>query len=479
MLLGMAFGILGTAAGTAASVGVLRVPLVAVDSRGVAVDVISRDSLEVFVNGRRAEAFSLEKLGLGSSPAEQRTVFLIFDTLSTTHLWLSKARTITERLLDAAEPGIAYILLSLEPGSGLRYVLGPSHDRAEVIRALRGKVVARRAGAGLDLDQHRFAREDGLLVGDPRTEQPRLGVMRTETDPVSRRKTQLDEQKRADLFLASLGTLNAALSGFPGSIKTIYFFSGGIASRTKYEDRSTTDPNAYAEVQTVDSLFLNSLARLADIFRTKGAVVFVINPAGAQIGKDEPGSGENQLQLLAERAGGRYLEGEPETIVRRFNEMESSFYEVVLPADEFGSDPIDIEIKSKDPGLRLIYSHRAFSSRGFDSLSRDEKMRLALDAAEGGDASKMVLRLQTAEILAKSEDNDRVQYRMRLPEIFLDSPLDVFRVWPGKGSRPALLELERVQPQGGELTVSVNKKKGYRARIVIVEPRSTAGLVVN
>jgi len=268
-------------------------------------------------------------------------------------------------------------------------------------------------------------------------------------------------------------------SFLPDSIKTIYFFSGGIATRTKYEDRSTTDPNAYAEVQTVDSLFLNSLAGLADIFKTKGAVVFVVNPAGAQVGRLEPGSGDNQLELLAERAGGRYLEGEPETIVRSLNQMESAFYEVGLPQDEYGSDPINIEIRSKDPRLRLHYGHRAFASRGFDSLSRDEKMRLALDAAEGGDASKMALRLRTAEVLAKSEDGDRVQYRLRLPEIFLDSPLDVIRVWPGKGNRPAILELDRVRPQGGELTVSIDKKKGYQARIVIVEPRSTAGLIIN
>lgn len=105
-------------------------------------------------------------------------------------------------------------------------------------------------------------------------------------------------------------------------------------------------------------------------------------------------------------------------------------------------------------------------------------MRLALDAAEGGYASRMALRLRTAELVPKSEDRERTVYRLRLPERFIDSPLDVSRVWLGKGSRPALLDLERLQPEGGELSISVEKKKGHRIRVLIVEPRSAAGLIV-
>lgn len=474
-----AVGLLAAGAWGASPAAVIRVPLVAVDSKGAAVEILGRDRLEVFANGRQIDAFSLEKRARGSFPAEQRTVFLIFDTLSTTHFYLAKAKMITEKFMDSAEPGVLYLLLTLEPGSGLRYIFGPSQDRNEVSRTLRKRVVARQASSGLDSAPRRFARDDGLLVEDPRTEQPRIGTGFTERDPVSARKTLLDEQKRGDLFLTSLGTLSTALSGFNDSIKTVYFFSGGIASRTRYQDRSTIDPNAYAEVKTVDSLFLNSLAGLADVFRTKGAVVFVINPAGAQIGKEKIDSGENQLELLAERSGGRYLEGDPDMIVRTLNEMEDAFYQIALPVEGFGIDPIDIEVRPKDPGLKLHYAHRVFPAKGFDSLSREEKMRLALDAAQGGDASKMALRLRTAELLGKSESRDRVDYRVRLPEGFLDSPLDVFRVWLGKGSRPALLDLERLRPEGGELSLPVEKKDGRRIRVVIVEPRSAAGLIIN
>ncbi len=467
------------AASARTPVEVVRVPLVAVDSRGAALKDISRDSLEVLANGRRAEAFALEKRGPGASPAKQRTVFLIFDTLSTSHLWLSKAKTITEKLLDSADPGVDYLLLSLEPGAGLRYVLGPSRDRAEVLRMLRQKIVARQGGETLDSNPHRVARDDGLLVEDPRTVQPRFGATLTEQDPISASKTKQDEHKKGELFLNSLGTINTALSGFNDSIKTVYLFSAGLAWRTQYQDRSTTNPNFRGEVQTVDTLFLTSLGSLADIFKTKGTVFFVINPAGAQIGRGEPGSGEGQLQILAERAGGRYLEGEPETIVRSMNEMESSFYEILLPLGEFGTDPIDIEIRSKDPEVRLYYSHRVFPFRGFASLSEDDKMRLALDAAEGGDASKMALRLRKAEVLGKAEVGGSVQYRLRLPEGFLDSPLDVFRIWLGQGSRPTVIELEKLRPEGGELALAVQKKKGLRIRVVIIEHRSAAGLIVS
>jgi hypothetical protein len=477
----LAFWVFGPGAATAARdapINVLRVPVVAIDSQGAAVAVLRRDALEVHVNGRRTEAFSLEKRPSGSPSTGQRIDFLIFDTLSTTHLWLSKAKIITERVLRSADPGISYLLLSFEPGSGLRYILGPSQDGAEVLRVLRREVVARQAGSGLDSGPRRISRDDNLLVGDPRTEQPRMGTALTERDPISGPKTKLDELKKGAVFLASLGTLNTALSGFHDSVKSVYFFSGGIPSRTQYQDRSTTDFNLRGEVQTIDSLFLNNLTALADSLRAKGAVVFVINPSGPQVGKDDPGSGVIQLQLLAERAGGCYIEGEPEAIVRRLTEMESAFHELVLPVGNFGTDPIDIEIKSKDPGLKLHYAHRIFPTTGFDGLSREEKMRLALDAAEGGNASRLALRLQPAEVISKSENPDGVLYRLRLPKEFLDSPLDVFRIWLGRDGTPSLIDLQRLVPEGGELSLSVEKKKGRRLRVLVVEPRSAAGLIV-
>jgi hypothetical protein len=306
-----------------------------------------------------------------------------------------------------------------------------------------------------------------------------MGDLRTERDPISAPRTQLDERKKGELFLASLATLNVAMTGFNDSVKTVYFFSGGIASRTRYQDLSTTNPTLHGEVKTVDTLFLSSLTGLAEVFKTRGAVVFVVNPAGAQIGRDEPGSGENQLQLLAEKGGGRYLEGEPETIARKLADMENAFFDVVLPLEGMGNDPIDIEIRSKNPGLQLHYGRRVFPSRGFEHLGREEKMRLALDAAEGGYASKMTLSPQAADVVSKSENRDGTVYRLNLPGNFLGSPLEVFRVWRGKGSRGAIVDLERIEPSGADFSLFVAKKKGYRIGVVIIEPRSGAALLVS
>ena len=183
-------------------------------------------------------------------------------------------------------------------------------------------------------------------------------------------------------------------------------------------------------------------------------------------------------QLVAERAGGRYLEGDPETIVRNLTEMEAAFCEVVLPAADLGTDPLDIEIRPKDPGLRLLYAHRLLPARGFGSLAAEDKMRLAIDAAHDGEASRLALRLRQAEVLAKTEAGGRILYRIRLPEAFMDTPLEVYRVWLPRGNRPPGLDVERVRPAGGELSFAVAKKAGYRARVVIIEPRRSAGLIV-
>ncbi|MDD8015439.1 MAG: hypothetical protein PHX45_07070, partial [Acidobacteriota bacterium] len=126
----------------------------------------------------------------------------------------------------------------------------------------------------------------------------------------------------------------------------------------------------------------------------------------------------------------------------------------------------------------LYYGHRVFPSRGFEYLDPDEKARLALDAAEGGYASQMTLGPRTAEITEKSESRDRATYRLKLPADFQGSPLDVFRVWLGKGGRPGIVETERIDPAGDEAVITVVKKKGYRSRVVIIEPRNSAALIL-
>jgi len=455
----------------------LRVPMVALDEQGAAVGNLGPDAIEVYVNGRPAGSFILARRTAGSGPPVRRTAFLIYDTLSTTHRWLSGAKAITDDLLRSSGPGIDYILLSFEPGSGLRYLLGPTGDREELVRALRKKVVARQTGHAMDSNPHRVDANDGVLVGDPRTPRTQVGDMRTERDPNSAPRTKLDEHKKMEYFLASMSSLNVALTGFNDSVKTVFFFSSGIPFRAEFQDMSTTNPNFRAEVQTVDALFLNSLGSLSDVFKTKGAVVFVINPAGAHIGREEAGSGENQLRLLAERAGGRYIEGETEAIVRQLTEIQNAFMEVVLPIDGLGGRPLDIEMKSKVPGLRLYYGHRVFPSRGFEHLSRDEKFQLALDAAEEGNASRMILSPRTAEVIGKSETEGRALYRLKLPPDFQRFPLEIFRVWLGKGGRPGIVEMERIDPAGEDLSLTITKKKGYRPKIVIVEPRSNTTLV--
>lgn len=452
-------------------------PLVAVDGRGSAAGGLGPADIEVFADGRKLETFLLAKRPAGQARTG-RIVFLVFDSLSATHAWLSGAKSIAERLLDSSGPGIEYLLLSLEPGTGLTYLLGPSSDRAEIARALRRKIVARQTGPAQNGGPRRVSRDDDQLVEDPRTPKTAFGETLTERDPVSFRRAEWDEKKKGEVFLASLATLNIALTGFQESLKTVYLFSAGIASRVPYQDLSTTNSNLRGEVRTVDSLFLNSLSGLADIFKTRGALVFVVNPAGVQIGRDEAGSGENQLRLLAERGGGRYLEGEPETIVRRLAEMESAFCEVVWTHDQAGGAPIDIEIRPRDPALRLYYGRRVFPAKGFEHLGREEKMRLALDAAEGGYASRLALSPRPVELAAESEDRVRFHYRLKLPDGMKDSPLEVFRVWMGRGERGSIVDLERVAPAGDEIAISIDKKKGYRSRLVIIEPRTTAALII-
>lgn len=463
----------------AAAAETLRVPLVAVDSRGEVISGLSRESIEVFANGRQVESFFLEKrLPSGVSPA-RRVVFLIFDTLSATHRWLSQAKTIAEQLFSTSTGG-EFLLLSLEPGSGLRYHLGPTADRAALLRAVRREIVARQQpGKTLDSYPHRFDQNDGLLVNDPRTPKTQMGDVRTvERDPVSAPQTQQNERKKADLFLASLSTLNSALAGFSGSVKSVYLFSEGIASHTSYQDLSKTDPNIRLEVKTVDNRFLNSLAVLAGIFKTSGAVFIVVNPAGAQVGQSDSDSGENQLRLLAEQSGGRYLEGQPEAIAGRLIGMESAFYEVVLPPDGLGRGPVEIEIKSKDPEVRLYYGRRVILGSGFEQSNPEDRKRVALDAAGEGYASRMTLRLRASGPIAQSEERDKIVFRLNLPEDLSRSPLDVFRVWLGKRGREPLVEMERIEPASGELSIAVLKKKGYRIRVVIIEPRSAAALII-
>ena len=96
-------------------------------------------------------------------------VFLVFDTIFSPYNLMAKAKAIAEKVIAQSDKSAQYVLLSIEPMQGLRYILGPTRD-LKAHRPRHEKVHLRQEARihdvephGRELDQKPLPRRDVLL----------------------------------------------------------------------------------------------------------------------------------------------------------------------------------------------------------------------------------------------------------------------------------------------------------------------------
>ena len=328
-------------------------PIYATAGNGTPVTALSADDLEVKLGGRRVADFTLIK---GESP--NKLVFVIFDAASLDFDMLEKSKKIALAMIDHAADGVRFVVMTIDPGAGLRPVCDPTADKRVV---------------GKSIDES---------VSDK-------GITFLLSTATARRGADLTEDGQlATVIIASLRTLSAMLAKFPESNKVVHFYSGGIpqgpmlersSKRYAYVGEETT-PTYSPDLDNFASFSTETYDKIMSAGRAvkkSGALLFAIFPQMSQRGPDlfdvsgaaaaggplkrEAGeiSGEPSLRLLAKESGGRFFMGTDEGIIGSLSAVEQGYYELVLgvPALKRG-EGMALEVRARDRALTL-------SSAGF------------------------------------------------------------------------------------------------------------------
>ena len=130
-------------------------PIYATTKDGTPATGLTAADLTVTVGGAPIQDFALTKGG-----SQNKLIFLVFDTVSLSSNLLAKSKKIAESTVSLASDSTRFIVMSIDPGAGLKPVCGPTTDKALVTKGI-GKSVVAKGGVNLQSSVHSRRRHSG------------------------------------------------------------------------------------------------------------------------------------------------------------------------------------------------------------------------------------------------------------------------------------------------------------------------------
>jgi hypothetical protein len=473
------------------------VPVYAMKKDGSPALDLKPEDFEVYLNATKIPFFDLHKKefqlaagpkkppAVGITPSfEKKLVFLVFDSAFSGYALLERAKRVAETMIAREGQAAQFIVLTIEPYSGLRTILGPTRDRDLLARNIDEFVSGKKAdylrSNALDSTSIRNVYPSGSGRNPDELYAPGRWMS------VVERQDTAEKKRIAAVYTQSLMTLNLILGYFRDNSKVIYLFSCGIPrSAMDWKRETTIDPSRPAEpgVNThlnimPDRFNLEALEDVARYYNRNGSLLFLINPAGTRLDSHDQDSGEQSLRMLAGESGGRYYDGPEEEIAEEIAGMESAYYEISFPdtVDVQGSE-IDLEIRPRDSGLDIYTVKRVSRGKEYGQMTRRERQVLVLNLLDRGPYAQAHLRVVDSELQRVSSEGGLFSFSIRLPRALVKSEWDIFMVWRKTDAGKVMMEEARVLSAAADLTVDMKRRKGFRHDLVLINSRTGTTLV--
>jgi hypothetical protein len=473
------------------------VPVYAVDKAGAPVLNLSPEDIEVYIKNIKVEKFDIlkkefrvteTKKGVVSAakplaPQQKKLVFLVFDTTFSPFNVMAKAKAIADRVIAQSDKAAQYVLLSIEPLQGLKYISGPTRDLNAIDRDMKKFVNGKKSQYLLtnaaDSTGIRNVRPgSGGIDSDRGSYGARL-----ELEMMARNDART-KQRLASSYTSALMTLNVALSSFQEYSKVIYLYSCGIPAsafniRTEYRE-ATANPQVNNSITylTPDMVAFDALTGIGKYLNKSGALLFVVNPAGTRLFQGDPDSGELSLRILAQESGGRYYEGTDTQIADQVNSMEGGYYEVSFPdKPEYEGQELSFAIRSKKPDVTIYTVRNVGREKSYGDMTQLEKEVLVLNILSKGPYLQSKQKVLYAEGQAV-RDGGSLVCRIPLPTELARNEWTVYRVARNFATGDVRMDEDTVVPEAQ--TVELKMKfwgKDYHHDIVLAHTK-TGTLVV-
>jgi hypothetical protein len=485
------------------------VPVYAVDMAGAPVLNLTPGDLEVHIKGLRVEPFSLIKKQFQATqadkreaaaskpqvPAQKKMVFLVFDAAFTPYNLLAKAKAIADRVIAQSDKSAQYVLLSIEPFSGLSYVVGPTRDLKLLAKSMKGAISGKMHDYltnSSDMDKGGIhdvypGGDRGYLTWGTRS---RLGGTRqgvVQGSDVEARNLWRDQRRVAGSYTSALMTLNLVLGYFREYSKVVYLYSRGIPSDA-FLDRTEnpTKPAAPGAPEsqetevylTSDAVSYDRLKTIGRFLNESGALLFLVNPAGTWISESDKDSGEQSLRILAVESGGRYFEGAEKQIAQAVNNMEGGYYEISFPdKPEYEGQELSFEIQSRRPDVQILTVKTVGREKSYADMSEFEKEVVVLNILNKGPFAVTGQQVSYIDAWNVLRDGGWLVCRLALPSDIAQSEWTVFKIARNFATGAIFLDKETVVPAGPLIEVRA-KWRGEKFRHDIVLAHAKTGTIL-
>lgn len=460
-------------------------PVYATAKDGTPAAGLTAADLEVKLAGSPISDFTLTKGG-----STNKLVFLVFDTASLSSNLLSKSKKIAVSSVAVSSVALAgdsarFVVMSIDPGAGLRPICGPTTDKALVTKTI-GKSISSKSDSNL-----RALATDSSSFVDTR-QAYRIGAqgapMALATRGMDYRDVERQDRQVGTILITSLRTLDAVIGRFPESDKVVQLYSSGIPQLATLNHSSinqatvptfSTSPTwvVSAEPGSADSVTLDEIRSLGQGVKKSGALLFAVDMAGTRIGEDSTASGERSLRMLVNESGGRFFKGSDKDIIDSLSGIEQGYYELSFPLpQEIQGASISLEVRAKNPDITLTSVSSLAKARSFAEMTDAEKQSAIMAVLSNGLVGDIGLEVSTVPVDV-SGNGEEARLSVQLPVELSHAEWDIYRVWMDTSMGTFQIEKEHVLSESPMLTFSVAGRKDTIQDAVLVQAKSGTVLV--
>lgn len=485
------------------------VPVYAVDRSGRPVLDLQAEDLEVRLGGRAVSPLSLirkpfqpaDRQAAAAFPvqaaAQRKMVFLVFDAAFSPYHLLARARTIAETVIAQSDGTSQYMLLSIEPGTGLKYLAGPTPDRDVVSRSLKRFIAGKKQdylleSANSEPNEPQNIVPPGDILNPSSGQGARTGVgfgmrdMAAFNRDVLNRAEALDRKRLVSSYTSSLLTLNLVLGQFREFSKVVYLYSSGVTEEVPLGRPGPALPgvggaSSRPGYPSVDSAVQDSLAMIGRRLGTSGAVLFLVNPSGTGGDGRARASGERSLRILAGESGGRYFEGAEKEISRQVNGLEGGYYEISFrDGPEPEGEVLDLEVRCRRTEVEVLTVRQVGRKNEFSAMTDLEKEVLVLNILDKGPFARAYPNVRFVPADDVVADGGWLVCRMPLPSELVHSEWTVFKVARNFKTGAVVIEKESAAPASAMIRTRMKwRGDDYQHDLVFANARTGTILVLD
>lgn len=442
-----------------------RAPLYAFDKNGAPATGLTAADLEISLNGVGVDHFKLEKGG-----SSKKIVFIVFDAASQPYNILSKSKKIAEAVVSHDKSGAQFVVMAIDPNSGLKVVFGPSGDGQQAARAINKSIIAKKS------DSFRSRADAGTEIRDvyPRGWNYDSRQMQ---HAVERDKDLKADKQTAAVIISSLETLSVILGRFPGSGKIVHLYSCGIPIEAAENRSQFVFEEGSVEVSSPDKVLYDQIGGIGQKLKKTGAIVFLMNPAGMRIDKADAASGEQTLHILVKESGGRYFSGADKDISRALIAMEQGYYEISFSGfPDISGTEAALVVRPVNPDIAVNGVASLARRRTLSETTPLERQALVSSILTGGIIGDIDLEIghAPAEI---TPGNGTVYLSVPLPPELARSEWTVYKVWRNAARNDVRIETENVAGGGLNLSFNMTAKPDYIHDAVLLHVKTGTVLI--